>query len=141
VQLRRARRVRTLARGGNAMSELKLPSDIAQTLVSPHAYATDALYDAYRWMRANNPLGVAWAEGFDPFWVVTKHADILEISRNNALYPSAVRGTTLASQAGEARARAITGTPHLVRSLVQMDEPDHMKYRLLTQAWFMPANI
>lgn len=80
-------------------------------------------------------------EGFDPFWVVTKHADILEISRNNARFPSAVRGTTLTSQAGEARARAITGTPHLVRSLVQMDEPDHMKYRLLTQAWFMPANV
>jgi cytochrome P450 len=45
------------------------------------------------------------------------------------------------SKAGEARAYSITGTPHLVRSLVQMDEPDHMKYRLLTQAWFMPANI
>lgn len=123
------------------MGEQKLPSDIAHTLVAPSAYATDALFDAYRWLRANNPLGVAEAEGFAPFWVVTKHADILEISRNNALYPSAVRGTTLASKAGEARAYALTGTPHLVRSLVQMDEPDHMKYRLLTQAWFMPANI
>jgi cytochrome P450 len=92
-------------------------------------------------MRANNPLGVAEVEGFDPFWVVTKHADILEISRNNALFASGVRGTTLMSKAGEARAYSITGTPHLVRSLVQMDEPDHMKYRLLTQAWFMPANI
>ena len=68
-------------------------------------------------------------------------ADILEVSRNNARFPSAVRSTTLTSQSGEARARAITGTPHLVRSLVQMDEPDHMKYRLLTQAWFMPANV
>jgi hypothetical protein len=28
-----------------------------------------------------------------------------------------------------------------VRSLVQMDEPDHMKYRLLSQAWFMPQSI
>ena len=61
------------------MSDLKLPRDIAQTLVTPAAYATDALHDAYRWMRANNPLGVAEADGFDPFWVVTKHADILEI--------------------------------------------------------------
>ena len=123
------------------MTDPKLPQNIADTLVSSPAYATTALFDAYRWLRANNPLGVAEVEGFDPFWVVTKHADILEISRNNALYPSAVRGTTLASKAGEARAYAITGTPHLVRSLVQMDEPDHMKYRLLTQAWFMPANI
>jgi cytochrome P450 len=28
-----------------------------------------------------------------------------------------------------------------VRSLVQMDAPDHPKYRALTQAWFMPRNI
>ena len=29
----------------------------------------------------------------------------------------------------------------LLYTLVQMDEPDHMKYRALTQAWFMPQNI
>lgn len=124
-----------------AEDDVRLPAHIAETLVNPAAYATEALYDAYRWMRMNNPLGIAEPEGFDPFWVVTKHADILEVSRNNALYPSAVRATTLTNKAGEARARAITGTPHLVRSLVQMDEPDHMKYRTLTQAWFMPQNI
>ena len=123
------------------MTAEKLPAHIAETLVKPASYAGEEIFDAYRWMRANNPLGVAEIEGFDPFWVVTKHADILEISRNNALYPSAVRSTTLTSQAGNARAHAVTGTPHLVRSLVQMDEPDHMKYRTLTQAWFMPQSI
>lgn len=123
------------------MSDVAIPKDLAEKLVRSATYATDELFDVYRWLRANNPLGVAHIDGFDPFWIVTKHADILEISRNNALFPSAVRGTTLTTQAGEARARSITGTPHLVRSLVQMDEPDHMKYRLLTQAWFMPANI
>jgi cytochrome P450 len=123
------------------VSELKLPENIATTLVNPKAYATDELHNAYRWMRNNNPLGVAEVEGFDPFWVVTKHSDILEISKQNALYTSGVKATTLTSRAGDTRARAITGTPHLVKSLVQMDAPEHMKYRLLTQAWFMPASI
>lgn len=123
------------------MTETRLPAHIAETLVSPAAYADARLFDAYRWMRANNPLGVAEVEGFYPFWAVTKHADILEISRNNARFPSAVRATTLTTISGDARAHAITGTPHLVKSLVQMDEPAHMKYRALTQAWFMPANI
>ncbi len=123
------------------MSDAAIPNELAAKLVEPATYASRELFDAYRWLRANNPLGLAQVDGFDPFWVVTKHADILEISRNNALFPSAVRGTTLTTKGGDARARAITGTPHLVRSLVQMDEPDHMKYRLLTQAWFMPANI
>jgi len=123
------------------VSEIRLPENIATTLVNPKAYATDELHNAYRWMRQNNPLGVAEVEGFDPFWVVTKHADILEISKQNALYTSGVKASTLTNKAGDARARAITGTPHLVKSLVQMDEPEHMKYRLLTQAWFMPASI
>jgi cytochrome P450 len=123
------------------MSDTAIPKNLAERLVHPSTYGSDMLFDTYQWLRANNPLGVAHVDGFDPFWVVTKHADILEISRNNALFPSAVRATTLMSQAGVARAHAITGSPHLVRSLVQMDEPDHMKYRLLTQAWFMPANI
>ncbi len=63
------------------MTETRLPAHIAETLVSPAAYADARLFDAYRWMRANNPLGVAEVEGFYPFWAVTKHADILEISR------------------------------------------------------------
>lgn len=123
------------------MTDRSIPADMAFKLVHGATYASDELHNIYWWLRANNPLGVAEVEGFDPFWVVTKHADILEISRNNTLYPSAVRSTTLTSKAGNARAHAVTGTPHLVRSLVQMDEPDHMKYRLLTQAWFMPANV
>jgi cytochrome P450 len=33
------------------------------------------------------------------------------------------------------------GSPHLVRSLVQMDNPDHGYYRRLTQPYFLPQNI
>ena len=124
------------------MKDNTIPGAIAETLVEPSAYASNQIFEAYSWLRANNPLGVAEIEGYDPFWVVTKHADILEVSKNNALYPSGVRATTLTNKAGDQRARSITGgSPHLVRSLVQMDEPDHMKYRLLTQAWFMPQSV
>lgn len=123
------------------MSDVTIPQELALKLVSSPTYASDDLFDTYRWLRSNNPLGVAEVEGVDPFWVVTKHADILEISRNNALFLNEARATTLMTKTDVERAYAITGTPHYVRSLVQMDEPDHMKYRLLTQAWFMPANV
>ena len=121
---------------------IRIPDDIARNLVDPTAYADDRLHQTYSWLRANNPLGVAEVEGFDPFWVVSRHADILEVSRQNALFHNGDRPTTLTTQFGEARAREITGgSPHLVRSLVQMDAPDHPKYRALTQGWFMPPNI
>ena len=121
---------------------LRVPDAIATDLVSPAAYADRRIHDAYRWLRANNPLGVAQPEGFDPFWVVTRHADILEVSRQNDLFHNGDLATTLTGRDADARARAVTGgSPHLVRALVQMDAPDHPKYRALTQAWFMPASL
>src|SRR5581483_7757999 len=81
-------------------------------------------------------------EGYDPFWVVTRHADILEVSRNNALFHNGDRSTTLTDQVNDIRVRQITGgSPHLVRTLVHMDAPDHPKMRALTQNWFMPASV
>ena len=122
-------------------ANLDIPADIAATLVDPTAYADHRIHDSYRWLRANNPLGIARPEKFDPFWVVTKHAHIQAISRQNELFHNADRPTTLTTQAVEERVRKITGGPNLVRSLVQMDAPDHPKYRALTQGWFMPANL
>ncbi|MCA6101553.1 cytochrome P450 [Bradyrhizobium australafricanum] len=121
--------------------DFDIPADIAATLVDPVAYADDRIHDSYRWLRANNPLGIARPEKFDPFWVVTKHAHIQAISRQNELFHNADRPTTLTTQALEERVRKITGGPNLVRSLVQMDARDHPKYRALTQGWFMPANL
>lgn len=121
-----------------------LPREIGAALVDPRAYGEwDGLHEKLRWARANMPVGRAEAEGYDPFWAITRHADILEVSRNNARFASGKRMTTLIDQAGAAIARAATpnGDGHLVRSLVQMDAPDHMKYRLLTQLWFAPKNL
>ncbi|MDP9102490.1 MAG: cytochrome P450, partial [Pseudomonadota bacterium] len=120
-----------------------LPVEIAAQVIDPKVHADGVrLHEAFRWIRANNPLGRAELEGFDPFWVVSKHADILEVSRQNALFHSGDRQTTFTSQEADQKVRALTGgSPHLVRSLVQMDEPDHMKYRALTQGWFMPQNL
>jgi cytochrome P450 len=121
--------------------DIEIPRDITTTLTDPAAYADGRIHDSYRWLRANNPLGVARPEQFDPFWVVTRHAHVQSISRQNELFHNADRPTTLTNRAVEERIRKITGGPNLVRSLVQMDAPDHPKYRALTQGWFMPANL
>src|SRR5690606_1586314 len=73
----------------------------------------------------------------------TRHADIMAISRDPQRFANGIRPTVLTDRDGEALARAATpgGDGHLIRSLVQMDAPDHMKYRLLTQVWVMPKNL
>jgi cytochrome P450 len=120
----------------------RVPHHIAEKLVDPHAYATNEIHETYRWLRQNEPFGQAQLEGIDPFWVATRHADILEISRQNSLFHSGDKSPTLTTQEMDARVRSMTGgSPHLLRTLVQMDAPDHPKYRMLTQAWFLPQNI
>lgn len=120
----------------------RIPQAQAQTLVTPGAYADGTIHETYRWLRKNEPLGVAEVEGVDPFWVVTRHADILEISRQNDLFHNGDRAPVITSQAADRKVREMMGgSPHLLRTLIHMDAPDHLKYRALTQAWFMPQNL
>ena len=112
-------------------------------VVDPKAHAdTPRLNAAFAWLRQNEPLARAEVAGFDPFRIVTKHADILDVSRDNTLFPYGDFPSTLAPHQAVERGREAraAGRP-LIYTLVQMDEPDHMKYRALTQAWFMPQNI
>jgi len=120
----------------------QLPADVAKALTDPKAYGEwNGLHDKFAWARANAPLAVAEVPDYDPFWAVTRHADIMEVSRNNKIFASGVRQTTLTMKAIDALVRTQIPDGHLIKSLVQMDAPDHMKYRLLTQTWFMPKNL
>ncbi|HEY2708002.1 MAG TPA: cytochrome P450 [Caulobacteraceae bacterium] len=118
-------------------------ADAVAAVIDPKAHAdTPRLHGAYSWLRKNAPIALAEPEGFDPFHVVTKHADILEVSRDNTKFPYGEYPSTLAPVQAVRRGREAraAGRP-LLYTLVQMDEPDHMKYRALTQGWFMPQNI
>lgn len=123
-------------------SDHRIPQPLADSLVTPAAYADGTIHETYRWLRENEPMGVAEIQGVDPFWVATKHADILEISRQNDLFHNGDRSPTLTSQVVDKKVREMMGgSPHLLRTLIHMDAPDHHKYRALTQAWFMPQNL
>jgi cytochrome P450 len=120
-----------------------LPDDLAWAVVSPKSYADQTFIDdAFARIRAEFPLAKTNIPDFDPFWVVSKHADILEISRQNDLFHNGDFAATLTTKAADAIVRGQTGgSPHLIRTLVQMDAPDHPKFRVMTQAWFMPQNL
>ncbi len=125
------------------MNDAVIDRDLAWSVLDPQSYADDkGLHAALRRLRTENPLGRAELEDFDPFWIVTKHADILEISRNNDLFHNGDLSTTIVPRDIDRKVRGMTGgSPHLVRTLVHMDAPDHPKHRIMTQAWFMPQNI
>jgi cytochrome P450 len=118
-------------------------------------------HQAFAWLRANDPLRYVQPTQFRPFWAVTRHADIVEIEKQPELFaseprpllqPEVTRPEMRQEVIAQIFARlqdsprllevlATAGEGGLIRSLVQMDPPDHTRYRALVQPWFKPSNI
>jgi cytochrome P450 len=110
-------------------------------LVDPHLYAEEHdLHALYAMLRRDDPVRFVSPKNMRPFWAITRHADILEVERQNALFVNSKR-TYLATTQAEAWVHSVTGDTHLFRTLVDLDEPLHMKLRALTQPYFMPASL
>jgi cholest-4-en-3-one 26-monooxygenase len=88
----------------------------------------------WSWLRRHAPVFWYDRPNVEPFWAVTKHADIIEISKQPELFLNEPRLAvfTLDLQPPP------EGT---VRHLLNMDPPDHAAYRRLASGWFTPRAI
>ena len=109
-------------------------------IVNPELYQNEKIHDVYAKVRREDPVHWTAPIGFRPFWSVTKHADILEVEKNHPIFVNRLR-TYLSPIQGEEWVKSMTGDTHLFRTLVDLDDPIHMKLRGLTQSWFMPPNL
>ena len=112
--------------------------DAGQVFTDPTAYADEARFHAAcALLRREAPVHRVEAEGFNPFWAITKHADVMEIERRHDFWLVAPR-PALGPKAVDDQ-RAGEGMP--IRTLVQMDAPDHPVYRRITSDWFKPRTV
>ncbi|MGE3249584.1 MAG: cytochrome P450 [Hyphomonadaceae bacterium] len=110
-------------------------------IVNPDLYAEEEpIHQLYATLRRDDPVRFMQPKGFRPFWAITKHADILEVEKRSDIFVNRLR-TYLSPIQGEEWVKSVTGDTHLFRTLVDLDDPIHMKLRTLTQAWFMPPNL
>ena len=110
-------------------------------MVDPAHWADESwLHAQFAWLRANAPLRRMAPDGFEPFWSITRHQDVMAVEGDKRRFINDPR-PILAPKLTEALLQHLSGRRHLVRSLVQMDDPDHSKYRALTQPWFMGSNL
>jgi cytochrome P450 len=127
------------------MADQIAPEEMARAVIDPQAYADwDPLLDQFDWLREHMPVArIQAADGqHDPFWLVTRYDDTMRISKDNATFLNNPRPIVFTLKSGELFAKAVTGGSHnLVESLVVFDAPVHLKYRKLTQEWFMPKNL
>ena len=113
-------------------------SEQGRVLADPTAYAdNDRLHAALTWLRANEP--VTWVDNppYRPFWGVTKHADIMDIERDNELWISEPRPLLLPAEAEDVIKRDQEAGIGL-RTLIHMDDPHHRDVRKIGADWFRP---
>ena len=102
-------------------------------LVDPVRYARDGYpHDAWTQLRAEAPVARFEAAGYEPFWAVTKHADILQIASQPLRFSSA-QGITLA--------RAGAGPIPPTEILVLLDPPEHAPMRRVASGRFTPKAV
>src|ERR1700687_1136890 len=101
---------------------------IDDEIVHPDLYANEKIHDVYAKLRREDPVHWTEPRGFRPFWSVTKLADIQEVEKNPAIFVNRLR-TYLSPIEGEAWVQSVTGDTHLFRTLVDLDDPVHMKLR------------
>ena len=104
-------------------------------LTAPETYQGDVPREVFRYLRDQAP--VYWHE--DPqqgigFWAITRHADLDFVSKNPQLFSSSEKSCLLNESDPENLA--------LLRlQLINMDPPDHLKYRRLVRNAFTPRQV
>ena len=111
------------------------PDAAGLALADPMAYADPERYHAAAaLLRRESPVHRVEAEGFRPFWAITRHADIMEIERNNEIFLNGPR-PLLAPEAAE---KYMAENGGQLRTLVHLDDPDHKQQRAIGANWFSP---
>jgi cytochrome P450 len=126
-----------------------VPDDIARRVVLPEGHREDEpLFAAYRWLRENAPLAQVAVEGYDPVWLVVKHADIMEIERQPDVFTSGggdepgSHNPILQNQAGDAFTQSLTGgSLRILETLTYLDPPEHTMVKDIAAEWFRPATL
>ena len=103
-------------------------------LITPERYEEFGYPHAeWTWLRAHAP--VFWYErpNVDPFWAITKHADIVEIGKRPRDFLIAPRIAVFAKD--------LPVNEQPIRHLLTMDAPDHASFRNLVAKRFTPRRV
>jgi cholest-4-en-3-one 26-monooxygenase len=114
------------------------PVDI--DLIDPDTFADGLPLAQFAEMRESAPVfwheqKGAWGDGF---WVITRHADVQEVSRTPEVFSSYERGALLHTGESQDEEQALEMTRLL---MLNMDPPEHSGYRNIVQRAFTPRVI
>jgi cholest-4-en-3-one 26-monooxygenase len=113
-----------------------IPDDIdpaSLDIISPEKYVRDGYpHPEWTWLRKHDPVHWTESDWCEPFWAITKHADIVAIGKNPKDWVIEPRLAVFT--------RDLPPEP-TSRHLLTMDPPDHGRYRNLISKWFTPRTV
>ncbi|MCZ4313955.1 cytochrome P450 [Comamonadaceae bacterium G21597-S1] len=100
-------------------------------------------YELMAQLRREDPVHWTEPDGIRPFWLVTKHADIVEVERRTDAFSCASRISMKTIEAEERihAARKGASGKELMRSMNAMDGEEHRLYRNILQKDFLRPNV
>ncbi|WP_433442907.1 cytochrome P450 [Nonomuraea sp. CA-141351] len=107
-------------------------------LADPVSYTDETrLHQALTLLRRESPVHHVRAPGYGPFYAVTRHADVMQIERDNALWLNEPR-PVLAKSEFDRLAREQAAQGFALKTLIHLDDPQHRVVRAVGADWFRP---
>ncbi|HEV2372497.1 MAG TPA: cytochrome P450 [Streptosporangiaceae bacterium] len=108
------------------------PCDLG--LTSPETFRLGPPHELFARLRQEAPVILHRRDGLPPFWVVTRHRDVVAASRDPATFSSQRHGVFLDESSADARRDG-----H--QTMVNLDPPAHTRLRRLVAPQFTPAAV
>src|SRR5579885_3898112 len=106
-------------------------------IVDPDLYVQRGYpHEEWALLRSKAPVFYYQRPGVRPFWAITKHADIITISRQPELYRATQRLFVAIDEPGVPPPEEA-----LLRQLLNMNPPEHGAYRVVVSRRFTPAAV
>lgn len=126
------------------------PDEVARGIVLPEGHADlTALHEAYKWLRDNMPVAKAVVEGYDPIWLVSKHADIQAVESLSEVFAAGggsenpgSHNPILQNLAGdEFTKQLLGGSLRILDALPYIDPPEHTQAKNMAFGYFKPPSV
>jgi cytochrome P450 len=112
-------------------------------LIAPSHYGTRGTpHDAWTRLREESPVHRCEFGGdFEDFWAITRHADIIDVSSKPQLFSNREGPMILNREQRIQMARRATSPLGQMRTIIEMDPPEHRDFRNLAKGFFTPRSI
>ncbi len=120
-----------------------MPLDIdPSALMVPRSYGVQGQpHDLWTKMRAESPVHYCEIDGFENFWAITKHADIIDVSGKPMTFSNSEGPVLMSDEQLSQRDERMKSPLGQMRTIIEMDPPEHVDFRKVASGFFTPRSI